>query len=1074
MRIVLDLQAAQTKQVSDSDFFKQPPLLWAKAIARHRGSHEVLVLLSDRFSDTIEPLRVCFEDLLPPENVRVWAAPAWTHPDAANHPWRDRTSALIREAFLASLQPDIVHFTAPISEPSPDIALSIGTLTQTLPTVVTLLESVAPISLAGLTTDWPALASWRMLDHLKRASLWFAVSESLCQESAAVLGISQEQIIDLAVGEGQNTNGNWDVAAERAIAAFETLHHGRSSTPQVLAAPTRRPKLAYISPLPPEKSGIADYSAELLPELARYYEIEVIVAQENISDPWINANCPIRSVAWFEAHAYQYDRILYHFGNSPYHQHMFSLLERFPGVVALHDFYLGHIVAAMEMQNASPYCWTRELYHAHGYAAVQERFKSADLSEIVFRYPCNLSVLQQAHGVIVHSSFTRRLADQWYGDRWSEDWGQVNMPRVKPGEGDRRLSRQLLGIPDDTFLICSFGMLGQIKQNHRLLNAWLNSAIAQNSNTLLVFVGENPGGEYGKSIAEAIERSGLSEQVKVTGWTDMSTFRHYLRAADVAVQLRSSSRGETSAAALDCLNYGLPTVVNASGSMAELPQDAVWMVPEEFTDADLTYALETLWQNPEKRQALSHAAERLIHTLHKPEECASQYAHYIERQYSQCSSSPQLIQRLSSIDNSSVSQHDWLAIAQSVAQSFPPKQPAKQLFVDVSAICRSDLKTGVQRVVRSLLMEWLNNPPPGYRIEPVYFTFNQGWQCYYARKYTLGLLQCPLDSLCDEPIDIHAGDIFLGADLTNDYIVQNEKAGFFAKLQNHNVKIYFVVYDLLPILRPDVFPPNVPKNHLNWLSSVSRVGDGAICISQAVADELEDWMQTNQPERMRPFKIGWFHLGADIQSSSPTKGLPDDAETLLAKLSTAPTFLIVGTVEPRKGHRQTLEAFERLWAQGQHINLVIVGKQGWLIEDLAEKIRQHPEYNKQLFWLSGISDEYLEQIYAASSCLISPSEGEGFGLPLIEAAQHGLPIIARDIPVFREVAKGNAYYFQGLEPEDLAAAIHDWLMLYQSDKHPRSEQMPWQTWKQSSEQLLRNILDEEWSSLYSSCRSVKS
>ncbi|WOB44717.1 glycosyltransferase [Thermoleptolyngbya oregonensis NK1-22] len=1058
MRIVLDLQAAQTKQVSDSDFFKQPPLLLAKAIARHRGKHEVLLLLSDRFSDTIEPLRACFDSLLPPENVRVWAAPAWMSPDAAHQPWRDRTSALIREAFLASLQPDIVHFTAPIGEPSPDVALSIGTFTQTLPTAVTLLESVAPVSLDGLMSEWQDLASWRLLDHLKRANLWLAVSESLRQESAAVLGISQEQIVHLAADEEQDNGRNWDIAAERAIAAFEKLHHGRSSTTQVLAAPTHRPKLAYISPLPPEKSGIADYSAELLPELARYYEIEVVVAQDTISDLWINANCPIRSVEWFEAHAYQYDRILYHFGNSHYHQHMFSLLERFPGVVALHDFYLGHIVAAMEMQNASPYCWTRELYHAHGYAAVQERFKSADLSAVVFKYPCNLSILQQANSVIVHSSFARRLANQWYGDRWSEDWGQVNMPRVPPGEGDRLVSRQILGIPEDAFLICSFGMLGQIKQNHRLLNAWLNSAIAQDPNTLLVFVGENPGGEYGKSIAEAIERSGLSEQVQVTGWTDMPTFRHYLRAADVAVQLRSSSRGETSAAALDCLNYGLPTVVNASGSMAELPQDAVWMVPEEFTDADLTYALETLWQNTEKRQALSQAAECLIHTLHTPQECASQYFNYIEQQYSQCSSSQRLIQGLSSTDNSSVPSHDWLAIAQSVAQSFPPKQPAKQLFVDVSAICRSDLKTGVQRVVRSLLMEWLNNPPPGYRIEPVYFTFNQGWQCYYARKYTLGLLQCPLESLCDEPVDIHSGDIFLGADLTNDYIVQNEKAGFFAKLQNHNVKTYFVVYDLLPILRPEVFPPNVDKNHLNWLSSVSRVGDGAICISQAVAEELAEWMRTNQPDRMRPFNIGWFHLGADIQSSSPTKGLPDDAEALLAKLSTAPTFLMVGTVEPRKGHRQTLEAIEQLWRQGQRLNLVIVGKQGWLMEDLAEKIRQHPEYDKQLFWLSGISDEYLEQIYAASSCLISPSEGEGFGLPLIEAAQHSLPIIARDIPVFREVAKENAYYFQGLTPEDLATAIQDWLMLYQSNKHPRSDQMPWQTWEKSAKQLLETLL----------------
>ena len=89
---------------------------------------------------------------------------------------------------------------------------------------------------------------------------------------------------------------------------------------------TRRPRLAYVSPLPPEQSGIADYSAELLPQLARYYEIEVIVRQDEISDSWVSANCPIRHINWFRSNARNFDRVLYHFGNSPFHSHMFDLL----------------------------------------------------------------------------------------------------------------------------------------------------------------------------------------------------------------------------------------------------------------------------------------------------------------------------------------------------------------------------------------------------------------------------------------------------------------------------------------------------------------------------------------------------------------------------------------------------------------------------------------------------------------------------------------------------------------------------------------------------------------------------
>jgi glycosyltransferase involved in cell wall biosynthesis len=114
--------------------------------------------------------------------------------------------------------------------------------------------------------------------------------------------------------------------------------------------------------------------------------------------------------------------------------------------------------------------------------------------------------------------------------------------------------------------------------------------------------------------------------------------------------------------------------------------------------------------------------------------------------------------------------------------------------------------------------------------------------------------------------------------------------------------------------------------------------------------------------------------------------------------------------------------------------------------------------NHHLFWLEVISDEYLEKVYAASTCLMAPSEGEGFGLPLIEAAQHKKHIIARDIPVFREVAGQYAFYFNGLDPESLTACVKDWLKLNVEGRTPQSENMPWLTWKESANQLVSKIL----------------
>jgi glycosyltransferase involved in cell wall biosynthesis len=377
----------------------------------------------------------------------------------------------------------------------------------------------------------------------------------------------------------------------------------------------------------------------------------------------------------------------------------------------------------------------------------------------------------------------------------------------------------------------------------------------------------------------------------------------------------------------------------------------------------------------------------------------------------------------------------------------------KQLLVDVSELVQRDAKSGIQRVVRSILSEWLAKPNDCYRIEPVYATHDSEYR--YAKRFMAGFIGSSCEGISDEPIEVRVGDVFLGLDLAP--AVVPHKADYYKKLMRDGVKVIFVIYDLLPLME-GYFEPAHAEACIRWLD-VATSGHAAICISQSVEDELREWLHKNRPLTYTKLDLCNFHLGADIAQSLPTLGLPTDASSILRIIEATDTFLMVSTLAPHKGHAQVLEAFDQLWAEGSEVMLVIVGKQGWMVDELVNRLRNHPENGKKLFWLEGISDEYLEKVYEVSTCLIAASYGEGFGLPLIEAAQHKIPIIARDIPVFREVAGEHAFYFDSKAPDGLAMAIQEWLELYRQQKHPLSDNMPWLTWEQSAKNLQNIILE---------------
>jgi glycosyltransferase involved in cell wall biosynthesis len=285
-----------------------------------------------------------------------------------------------------------------------------------------------------------------------------------------------------------------------------------------------------------------------------------------------------------------------------------------------------------------------------------------------------------------------------------------------------------------------------------------------------------------------------------------------------------------------------------------------------------------------------------------------------------------------------------------------------------------------------------------------------------------------------------------------------------------------VVYDLLPVLHPEWFHFKTTRNFYRWLRSLAIVSDSVVCISKTVKADLSSWLVGKYAFPKNTLPINVIPMGCDIEESLPSKGLPDNAEKLLKQFKERPTVLMVGTLEPRKGHGQILDAFEHLWKTGSDVNLLIVGKRGWKTKQLQARLLNHVKLKKNLFWLSDVSDELLEKIYDACYGLILASEGEGFGLPLIEAMQHGKPVLARNLPLFREISGSGLNFFEvnNCESKDLAASISIWLSQDNSIcAFSASDGIT--SWKNSAAILLKTILGVQYGSsfLEASCHNIR-
>jgi glycosyltransferase involved in cell wall biosynthesis len=412
-----------------------------------------------------------------------------------------------------------------------------------------------------------------------------------------------------------------------------------------------------------------------------------------------------------------------------------------------------------------------------------------------------------------------------------------------------------------------------------------------------------------------------------------------------------------------------------------------------------------------------------------------------------------LIDRIGS-HSGQLSEDDLRTVAECITANGTFRQP--RLLVDAGLLMHAPLG-GVSRATRNIVDQLTREPKPGVRIEPV----RRDGPSFHTCSGCWRKLGAPDFGWTDSAVYPVRTDRVLLLEL-------GIAADAIAMLKRRQVATYLVLFDILPIRRPDFFVEGMGLSFERLLRAAAADIDGILCISRTVADDLNNWLFEERIPRKTPLQIGWFHLGADLPSADNAEP-PEDSRAMLGAALTQSFALMVGSLEyrsDRKGYGQALDAFELLWGRGYDVGLAVVGQRVSPSDDLTERITGHAEFGRRLFWFERAPDGILTTLYKSATVLLYPSHGEGFGLPLVEAAWYNLPVIARDLPIFREIAGEHIVYFDGYGGSDFATAIEAFFAMRNQGSVPPSSAMKPLTWAQSAEDLLSVILGGDWYATY--------
>ena len=796
---------------------------------------------------------------------------------------------------------------------------------------------------------------------------------------------------------------SWARTAEIAHAALEEGLAERS-----VPGKMSRPTLALATPWPPQSSGIARHAQVMAKALSEHYRVTIVNGDEAGSAQARADGHDVLSPAEFDRQGAPCDRLLVQLGNNPlFHSDEVRLLKRWPCVAVAHDIDLHHLVALDEV--TFPGGMPALRYLEHGLAGW-----------LTDQPPVGIDIFRSTISVLVHSNSAADYLTCEARSTMPESMvHRVPLVIISDTRRSRPDARQRLGIGDSEVLIATFGRVAPEKGVHTVVEAFVG--LAQQVDHVR-FVAVGPTGDTG--YRERLEAMAHGLPAHLTGEVSDDVYSDWLAAADIAVQLRPVQRGETSAALLDALGAGCAVVVEDVASMGELASHRAIAVESPVKAEELQEVLRSLVDDPDRREGLQRKAVETTWERHSPEVAARSYRDAIEEAYQGWASPIERLPRA-------------VAQARSLAINRPDRR-GETVYIDVTSLVETTRRTGIERVVASLA-SGLGAKYPG-RVMPI---MERDGRFRHATE-ALGELsgaspwETPL-TLPSDSVRFRSGDILLCAETKADVDGWSRLTSEARSLGAYYVQI---VHDLLPVRMPDFFPPFVEPWFETWLSYVAGSADLAVCVSQATEADFRQWLAEHGLEERAP-RVTWLRNACDLGNSRLV------TTELRQRARGSRRVLVVGTIEPRKGVDAVLDAAEALWAEGDDVDFVFVGRQGWAGSSTLLRLRAHAESSSPLTWLSNATDLDLQWEYLNADLLVMASRGEGFGLPIVEAVAHGVPVLARDLPVFREILGPDGDYFT-LDGE-LPAAILERLS---SPLPPTFVQDRLVTWSDTAQDLI--------------------
>lgn len=417
----------------------------------------------------------------------------------------------------------------------------------------------------------------------------------------------------------------WEKSAMKSIEAYADAVSKKEVNNK------KRLKIAFFSPLPPIRSGISDYSFELLCSMSKFFDIDLYIDDYDLEASYLKYNFNVYDYRLFRNNSKHYDSIVYQFGNSQYHQYMYDICLEFPGIVVLHDFFLSGLVNFISHTKGEEDFFFDNLKYSHpkAFDKIFNGYKTNNVSlmEILNKYPISKKIIDSAKGVMVHSEYSKKLCSDYYDTDYNIKVlnQSVRIPSLKL-ISEKSKFKNKLGFQDNNIIISAFGHITETKEYDLIVDVVKENHELQNDNIKIVFVGDFLGeSNFKDNIQKDLKE--LSN-IEITKFVSDTMYKDYLIASDIAINLRKDSRGETSRALLMNMSYGLPTIINDYATFAEIPDNCV-VKCTLGSKLDFKDKLLNLIQNSKYRKQVGVNAYNHIKKYHNLDQIVEGYYSFI-------------------------------------------------------------------------------------------------------------------------------------------------------------------------------------------------------------------------------------------------------------------------------------------------------------------------------------------------------------------------------------------------------------------------------------------------------------